>query len=74
MNFPRVPIPFRVLYEIREFSRPLSRPDWRTCKKAEAGLIHEHLRTQIKLELVVKPIGCGWNMVRKYMGEGGAGC
>ena len=32
-------LPIRALHEIRAFSRPLSRPDWRTCKQKEADLI-----------------------------------
>jgi hypothetical protein len=32
-------LPIRALYEIRAFSRPATRVDWRTCKTTEANLI-----------------------------------
>ncbi len=32
-------LPLRALHEIRAFSRPLSRPDWRTCKQKESDLL-----------------------------------
>jgi hypothetical protein len=32
-------LPLRALHDIRLFSRPLSRPDWRTCKQEESDLI-----------------------------------
>lgn len=35
-------LPIRALYEIRAFSRPASRPDWRTCKSVEARMIREY--------------------------------
>ena len=31
-------LPVRALFEIRALSRPLTRPDWRTCKKKESEL------------------------------------
>jgi hypothetical protein len=34
-------LPIRALYEIRAFSRPLTRVDWRTCKKTEATIIKD---------------------------------
>jgi hypothetical protein len=34
-------LPIRALYEIRAFSQPLTRVDWRTCKQAEANLIKD---------------------------------
>ncbi len=34
-------LPIRALYEIRAFSRPLTRVDWRTCKKPEATIIKD---------------------------------
>lgn len=36
-------LPIRALHEIREFSRPLTRPDWRKCKRDEADLIWCHM-------------------------------
>ena len=35
----RLHLPIRALHEIREFSRPLTRPDWRTCKSQEADVL-----------------------------------
>ena len=32
-------MPIRALYEIRAFSKPMTRPDWRTCKRRETRLI-----------------------------------
>ena len=32
-------LPLRALYEIRAFSKPMTRPDWRTCKKEESDLL-----------------------------------
>ena len=32
-------LPIRALYEIRAFSRPMTRPDWRTCKKEESDIL-----------------------------------
>jgi len=32
-------LPIRALFEIRAFSRPLTRPDWRTCKEKESGIL-----------------------------------
>ena len=32
-------LPIRALFEIRSFSRPLTRPDWRTCKKEESDIL-----------------------------------
>ena len=37
-------LPIRALYEISAFSRPASRPDWRTCKSVEARMIREYER------------------------------
>jgi len=48
-------LPIRALYEIRGFSRPASRPDWRTCKKREAGIIRDNERAKIKI-LIQIPI------------------
>ena len=36
-SLPKMNLPIRALYEIRAFSRPVTRPDWRTCKKAECS-------------------------------------
>jgi hypothetical protein len=36
-------LPIRALYEIRAFSRPATRVDWRTCKRNEARIIHIHI-------------------------------
>jgi hypothetical protein len=69
-------LPIRALYDIRAFSRPASRPDWRTCKNAEAAIIkhHEYRKRAQELdirqlqELNIRPLrlvavvnGCGWN-------------
>lgn len=32
-------LPIRALYEINAFAKPMTRGDWRTCKKTEAALI-----------------------------------
>ncbi len=32
-------MPIRALYEIQAFSKPMTRPDWRTCKRHETRLI-----------------------------------
>jgi hypothetical protein len=32
-------LPIRALYEIKAFSQPMTRGDWRTCKQAEAAII-----------------------------------
>ena len=32
-------LPIRALYEIRAFSKPMTRVDWRTCKKNESRTI-----------------------------------
>jgi hypothetical protein len=34
-------LPIRALYEIKAFSRPMTRVDWRTCKKPEATIIKD---------------------------------
>jgi hypothetical protein len=36
-------IPYLALYLVREFSRPLTRPDWRTCKTHESQIIYNHV-------------------------------
>ncbi len=33
-------MPIRALYEIQAFSKPMTRPDWRTCKAEIASCIH----------------------------------
>ena len=66
-------LPIRALCEIRAFSRPTSRPDWRTCKKLEADLIREKQRIThhdwmelvfgvqpLRLEMVRQVNRCGW--------------
>lgn len=43
-------LPYLALYLVREFSRPVTRPDWRTCKRTEAKIIKESiLQTQIRV-------------------------
>jgi hypothetical protein len=32
-------LPIRALYEISAFSKPMTRPDWKTCKLSEAACI-----------------------------------
>ena len=34
-------LPIRALYDIRAFSRPLTRTDWRTCKQNEADILSD---------------------------------
>ena len=33
MNLPFQSLPFRALHLINEYSKPLTRPDWRTCSR-----------------------------------------
>ena len=35
-------LPIRARYLIRELSRPMTRPDWRTCKCTESTLIKNY--------------------------------
>ena len=35
-------LPIRALYEIKAFSKPLTRVDWRTCKRHETRLLRIH--------------------------------
>jgi hypothetical protein len=42
-------LPFYALHLVREFSRPLSRTDWRTCKREEAEIMRDYI-----IELWVK--------------------
>ncbi len=44
-------LPIRALYEIRAFSRPASRPDWRTCKSVEARMIREYEISKFDLNI-----------------------
>lgn len=44
-------LPIRALYEIRALSRPVTRPDWRTCKKTEAEMVLEHT-TKLRQERI----------------------
>ena len=39
----KMELPFYALHLVREFSRPLSRPDWRTCKHEEAEIMRDYL-------------------------------
>lgn len=43
MNLPirTMNLPLRALHDIKAFSQPLTRPDWRTCKSLESTLIKE---------------------------------
>jgi hypothetical protein len=62
-------LPIRALYEIRGFSRPASRPDWRTCKKREAGIIRDYERAKMPLQLVAVnyiPIHGCWGPVPEF--------
>ena len=34
-------LPYYAQHLIHEFSRPLTRPDWRTCKREEAEMVEE---------------------------------
>ena len=36
-------LPYLALHMVREFSRPLTRPDWRTCKIHESLIINNHI-------------------------------
>jgi hypothetical protein len=45
-------LPIRALYEIRAFSRPMTRVDWRTCKMNEIRTI----KVQISLSKLGKKI------------------
>lgn len=48
-------LPYRALCLIHELSRPLTRGDWKTCKKKEADLILEQVATDIyRLEGIKK--------------------
>ena len=38
-------LPYFALHLIREFSKPLTRPDWKTCKFREANIIDDHVQT-----------------------------
>lgn len=69
-------LPIRALRDIRAFSRPASRPDWRTCKKEEARMIREYIRTKEMRK--IRPIQIveivfnadGWNLVPVQQGCG----
>ena len=39
-------LPYYALFLVREFSRPMSRPDWRTCKRNEANSLTKHCLRQ----------------------------
>ena len=59
-------LPIRALYEIRSFSRPLTRPDWRTCKTKESDLLWDFVSCiddQDDLELL--DYDPGWTLYGK---------
>jgi hypothetical protein len=37
-------LPYYALHLVREFSRPLTRPDWMTCKAQEADIIYQEIQ------------------------------
>jgi hypothetical protein len=41
-------LPYLALYMVREFSRPMTRPDWRSCKIHESHIIQEHVGEFLK--------------------------
>lgn len=49
-------LPYYAKYLIKEFSRPLTRCDWRTCKKKEADLVLEKVATDIYRMDAIKQI------------------
>ena len=49
-------LPYYAKHLIKEFSRPLTRGDWRTCKKKEADMVLEKVATVIYRMDAIKQI------------------